>query len=297
FVPLFLFFVVLPAFSVTGWKERIRILWLPFALAALIVLPWYVYIQLGIFSGHIRSNMDVLVDEIYGGKTRLEIFMDAFRSLGIYGWVWLVALVGSAWLDKAWRWMAYGIVLPYTLIWAGLFSYDPRNLAMAFGFWALLSGLVFEKLLLLGGSLVSKLRLGRLRTAVIPLLVMLLVAGGGFVFTEEKMSTRHDEVQRTILDKKINSMIYDYFEELGTVEPIISSYPLDELPGLIGIRMSFRDQAFFNREITEYPEVDYLLMPEASDDLLKEQILGKVESGEYELLFHVNRYYFIHMLP
>ena len=297
FVALFLFFVVLPMFGVNSWKDRINTLLLPFGIAALVVLPWYIYVEIGIFSGRIQPNMDVLTDTIYGDKTRLEIFIDAFRSLGVYAYALLVVLLGSAWLDKVWRWTVYGIVLPYSLIWAALFSYEPRNLAMAFGFWALAIGLVLEKLLVFAGNLVEKLRLGRLRTFVLPVLFILLLALGGVVFTDGSMVAQHDAAQRTILDKKLNSLIYDYFDELGTVEPIISSYPIHELPGLMGIQMSFRNQAAFNQEIADYPDVHYLLMPQTADDALKEQILGRVDAGEYELLFHQNRYYFIHILP
>jgi hypothetical protein len=298
FVPLFLFFVVLPSFSITGWKERFRFLFLPFAVAALIVLPWYVYIEIGILSGSSESNLDFISSGIYGDKSRLEIFIDAFRSLGAYGYVLVFVLVGGAWLDKVHRWMVYGIVLPYYLIWASLFSYSPRNLSLAFAFWALAVGLLVEKVLALAETLIEKLKLARLSTALIPiLLLVLLVAAGSFVVTDQEMIARHDEAKRYILDRKINGLIYDYFDELGSVEPIVSSYPIEELPGLIGIRISFRDQEYFNQEFAKYPEVKYLLMPQAVDDPLKEQILAKVDSGEYELIFHQNRYYFIHILP
>jgi hypothetical protein len=43
------------------------------------------------------------------------------------------------WWDRQLRWLLIAVCIPFTLIWAFVFSYDDRNLAMALPFWAVAS--------------------------------------------------------------------------------------------------------------------------------------------------------------
>ncbi len=295
-LPVLVYFLVLPQFPQITKKQKQRLLLAPLGLSLLITLPWYIYVEAGILSGSFESNLAFVSSGIYGEQTRLEQFTAAFRSLGIYGYILILTVIGGVWLEKPYRWLVYGIVLPYYLAWAIFFSYDPRNLSLAFPFWGLAAGLLAGKLLDAGTELLSRLRLGRARAYFLPLLAAAAVIAAGFYFTDVRLMSRHDEVKRHILDNKINSLLYDYFETQGQVETVFSDYPIAELPGLSGYKISFRDQALFNIAMETNPDINYILMPNNSDQALKDQILSKVETGAYELIFEANRYYFIRVL-
>lgn len=262
----------------------------------LIVLPWYVYVQVGIARGTFESNIEWVSNGIYGDLTYWERFANAFSSLGVYGYALIVLFLGGFWLEKPFRWMVYGIVLPYFLMWAVFFGYDPRNLSLVFGFWGLGLGMLLETILGWGGKVIGWLKLGRIPAYVVPVLLGASIAAGGLLLTDEKLTSQQLDAQRHILDDRLNTFLYQYFDDLGGIEPILTSYPVQRLPGLEGIQVSFREgvDAFY-QQWEAYPEVDLILMPGSADSALLTHILDKVDAGDYELLFFEDNfnYYFI----
>ena len=292
FIPLYFRFELLPKIHNQG-EEKITLLWLPLIGSLLIVLPWYVYVRVGIHAGVMDSNIAWVADGIHGNLTYLERFFSAFNSLGIYRFLLLITLIGGLWLDRTYRWLVYGIVLPYFIGWAFFFGYSPRNLSLVFAFWGLAAGLIFEKIVVLAESLLNRLKLAKMPLAILVVLLAIVPFLGGHYFTDNRLIAQQEKMQRQILDAKINGLLYDYFEELGHVEPVLSNYPIDNLPGLELIKHGFRSEDKFDLLWTFNPNVNLMLMPNNAIDALKDPILEKVERGEYELIFYENRYYFI----
>lgn len=262
----------------------------------LVVLPWYLYVEVGIISGTFESNIEWVTSGIYGNLTYWERFLNAFNSLGIYGYSLILLFLGGFWLEKPYRWMVYGIVLPYSLIWAVFFGYDPRNLSLVFGFWGLGLGMLLETILGWGKKVVDGLKLGRVPALVLPVLLVAGIAAGSLLLTDEKLTNQQLEAQRHILDDRLNNFLYQYFDDLGHIEPILTSYPVERLPGLEGIKVSFSEGVeSFYQQWEAYPEVDLILVPGSAESELLNHIMDKVDTGEYELLFYENnfRYYFI----
>lgn len=297
--PLMIWYVVLPAIGTRPSRRAVaELLWQPLGLALLIILPWYIYVEIGIIQGSMTSNIEWVASGIHGNLTYLQRFVKAFRSLGSYGYFLLLTILGGFWLQKEYRWVVYGIVMPYYLIWAFFFSYDARNLSLIFPFWGLATGLIAEKILVAVVGVIRWLKLGNLRLAILPVFWVALVIMGSFLLPDSKLISRQNELQKHILDDRLNTFLYEYFDELGRVEPILTDYPLRYLPGLQEVKTTFSDAEFFNQKWDRYPEVNYILMPNSAQKELKAQIFEKVENGEYELIFHEKNfdYYFIRRL-
>ena len=240
-----------------------------------------------------ESNIEWVSQGIHGDLTYLERFISAFNSLEIYRYLMVITLIGGFWLERRYRWLVNGIVLPYFIGWAFFFGYSPRNLSLVFAFWGLAAGLIFEKLVQLSADLTNRLKLSRLPAAVLGVVLVILLIAGGLFLTDSRLMAKQEEKQRLILDAQINGLLYDYFEELGHVEPVLSNYPIDQLPGLEQVFYGFRGEENFEELWTNNPDVNLMLMPNAAIDAVKQLVLDKVDSGDYELIFQRNSYYFI----
>lgn len=297
--PLMIYFFVLSSAEKTQSSQaKLRLFWGPLLGALLVTLPWYIYVEVGIAQGTIESNIEWVAQGIHGNLTYWERFVAAFHSLGIYAYTLPLVVIGGFWLKKSAKWIVFGIIFPYYIAWAFFFSYSPRNLSLIFPFWALAFGLFSEKILDLIAEFIHRLRLQQLRMVIVPILSVVLILIVSVFMSNEKLITRQTDLQKHILDERLNIFLYEYFDELGRVEPIITTYPVGELPGLQQVMISFADQEFFNQKWEEYPDVNLLLMPSSADENLKSQIFEKVDRGEYELLFHEQNYnyYFIRRL-
>jgi len=112
-----------------------------YGLAAAIAAPWYVLKQREIATGRETSEVAHVLTGAHGGLAPLERAAAGFTRLAEIagGLPVLLAVLALGLLglrDRAVRPLLLAVAIPFTLLWAFGFSYDPRNLSVALVAWA-----------------------------------------------------------------------------------------------------------------------------------------------------------------
>lgn len=269
------------------WKKFLTAL----VLALLVAAPWYIYKQLAIQAGFDTSNAGVLVD-IFGGKGPLERFLLAMAMLERYAY--LVALLVPAlfWLPRRIRWVTVLVTLPYTLVWAFLFSYDTRNFMMAVPLAGLAGGVALGSLLDGLYGLAGRLQLRRLPAAALLVLVAAALGALAYLLPSTTLTARQAGLQKQTFSPQLNHKLYDYIEtHAGENVRILTNYPVAYLPGLEENEVTFwyKDFAAYDT-MRQKKQFNALLVPfYAAPDIMAD-IDQRLTSGEYELVFEDNHY-------
>ena len=129
------------------------------------------------------------------------------------------------------------------------------------------------------------------------ILVILVVIVGGFYVSDSTLLHSQEIRQKEILLSSINHKIYDYFDELGHVEPIMTNYPIKYLPGLENMQIdigNFSDYAMYRWVLDNHPETRLMLVFEnRADEQVLQEIDAELKSGNFELIFKDGKYMFI----
>jgi hypothetical protein len=297
--PLLAYLLVLRSRREWTWQEKTRTLLLGLGIAVLLCVPWYVYKQVQIAQGLDANNVEYVTSGIYHGASMLERFSHAFQSLDKY--VVLLALMIPALflLEGAYRWLVILLVIPFSLLWAGYFSYDTRNLALIFPVWGLAAGLCLERLIKIGFDLVLRLKVERSKAYIGVILLVLALIGLSFAYPAAALKEKQTAQQKQIFNASLNAQLYDYIGQVGNNIKILTNYPIEFLPGLenLEVNYSFTDYASFNQQISQ-PEINYLLIPVNVDDAIKRSVTQNLDNGNYRLIFeddHFIPYQFIFM--
>jgi uncharacterized membrane protein len=297
--PLLAYLLVLRSRREWTRREKTHTLLMGLGIALLLCVPWYTYKQIQIAQGLDANNVEYVTSGIYHGASMLERLSHAFQSLDKY--IILLALMIPALflLDSAYRWLVILLVIPFSLIWAGYFSYDTRNLALIFPFWGLAAGLCLERLFKIGFALAVRLKMERLKAYVGVVLLLLVLIGLGFAYPASALKEKQTTQQKQIFNASLNAQLYDYIGQVGKNIKILTSYPVEFLPGLenIEVNYSFNDYASFNQQISQ-PEINYLLIPVNVNDEIKQAVTQNLDNGNYRLIFeddHFIPYQFIYL--
>ena len=202
-------------------------------------------------------------------------------------------------LEGAYRWLVILLVIPFSLLWAGYFSYDTRNLALIFPVWGLAAGLCLERLIKIGFDLVLRLKVERSKAYIGVILLVLALIGLSFAYPAAALKEKQTAQQKQIFNASLNAQLYDYIGQVGNNIKILTNYPIEFLPGLenLEVNYSFTDYASFNQQISQ-PEINYLLIPVNVDDAIKRSVTQNLDNGNYRLIFeddHFIPYQFIFM--
>jgi uncharacterized membrane protein len=200
-------------------------------------------------------------------------------------------------LKSAYRWLVILLVIPFSILWAGYFSYDTRNLALIFPVWGLAAGLCLERFLEIGFDLALRLKLDRLKSYVGVILLLLALVGVNFLYPTASLKENQINQQKQIFNPSLNAQLYDYIGQVGPNIKILTNYPLEFLPGLenIEVNYSFTDLDSYD-QLRSQPEIDYLLIPVNVNDEIKADVTHNLENGNYRLIFeddHFIPYQFI----
>ena len=297
--PLLAYLLVLRSRREWTRQEITHTLLLSLGIALLLCVPWYVYKQVQIGQGLDKNNVEYVTSGIYHGASMLERFSHAFQSLDKY--VLLLGLMIPALflLESGYRWLVILLVIPFSILWAGYFSYDTRNLALIFPFWGLAAGLCLERLFKIGFDLALRLKLERLKAYFGVALLLLALVGVNFLYPAASLKDKQTTQQKQIFNASLNAQIYDYIGQVGSNIKILTNYPLEYLPGLenIEVNYSFTDFVSFD-QLRSQPEINYLLIPVNVNDEIKRDVIQNLENGNYRLIFeddHFIPYQFISM--
>jgi hypothetical protein len=299
-------------------KKIIKALLLMVLFTVIIVGPWYVYKEIQIAKGIEKSELSMLTQKQHGSRTsygeRLNYgFKRIVNARGIpnveffiYGGLFLMLL---SLFHKRIRWIMLFIVFPFTLIWVLLFSYDYRNLTLAFPFMALSMAygcrfLVWKffprpgkkspKSEITGTTPTDplikwqNLRLPKYNISILPLacvIIALPVLLNFTIFKKELIIKNQLTQLKNIGEIRLNEKLYRYYQENGFAGRVFSRYPYFKyLPVL-------RD--YWAPERQDH-NVHYFLDTFGRPDKESVKVVKKkLKTGEYTLLFKHNEYLFI----
>ena len=289
--PLFAYFSLLRPIYGKDVKRIASLLWKPMVMAILIVLPWYFYKQITFIQGSDTTGIATILKVTQNAhKTTMliELIKNAILQLDKYLALFILIALMIFFIDRLNRWVVLLIVFPFTLLWAGTASYDMRNLALVIPLLGMTAGVGFGKLIEMGIQLFVKIKFHRIKFWVILLFLLIAVFLGGFRWTSLILQEQQIELQRQLFSPDKNYMLLDYIEENPrVVNKILSLYPLEYIPGLreYNLNFNFNSLEEFKRRI-DNPVVTHLMVPKTASEEIHSFIAGKIELGEYELIFN-----------
>lgn len=223
------------------------------ALFLLLAAPWFFYTAWRIHLGLDVTNISYLVNTIHAGRGFPErIFralegplMDALAGFGSasVAAACIAVILVFACTHRWGRWLVLGICLPYTVLWAVLFSYDARNLLPALGPVSLGLGIGISRGLYFIRPRRSPLPSEAVRTPAESFtLRMWLPAVLTFGFLTiaalvpvdiAQIVRRQDQLQRIAENPNLNRRLLDYARSPGFDRLVVSIYtPMLMIDGL-----------------------------------------------------------------
>jgi hypothetical protein len=231
------------------------------------------------------STYFAITGNVHNVASLPDRMMAGFTSLGKYGVLLLLTIPASLLLQKKFKWIAFLLILPYSLLWAVLASYDARNLALIIPLVAVLAGLAAEKFVEWIFSFLSRKQLGRLPVWTAAVLALILIAAPGFWLTSEKITADWIEKQKQIFAPGINQQLYA-LDFSGSCQKILTNYPIDFLPGLEKHKVGFYyDSPEFYQQAIGDPALCWLLIPPYADGAIQSDVALNLENGTYQLLY------------
>lgn len=289
--PFLAYFILLKDYAKMSGREKFNILLWPFVSSLVIAVPWYVYTGIQISAGRYPLNIGYVINDIYEGLTLPERFVAAMASLDRFALIFPFLLLALPFLDRAFRLIMLTVILPYTVLWAFFLSYEHRNLSVAFPLAGLAAGVAVE-------GIVRRIRFERFRSYALPAVILVSLLALSAVFTSGRLYERQITLQKDIFHHILNRNLYNYFEEQGKLEAILTDYPVDWLPGLEGTWrvQRFRDYAVYQQALLDAPDVELLLLPlDSAEPRIVKEVRAKIESGEFKLIFEQSNYLFARM--
>ena len=267
------------------------------AAALLIALPWYLYCLSGKTPGTEReliANGIMDYNSRFDLRYRLEL---AAATLGKYGAVFLLSLIGLPFVPKKYRLLFFLMAWPLTLIWAVSYSYDARNLGPVLPIISLLCGMALAGGGNAAGRIAEKAGLGKL-----PLFVLLglsaaaVTAGLIKLWPDGKLIEDQRVKQKSLFGERLNrELLYDVFGETHEGKDIYTDYPAHFLSGYEDCcsAADLRDEEQV-RSVLEGTGIRWLLLPEVlpnDTDPSKVWIDRCIDEGKCELMRCSDGYY------
>jgi hypothetical protein len=294
------YFLVVRNFEYFSFKKKILFIAKILIVSLALLLPWYVFNEYRIMTGANTSNVAYLLGDRHDGRTLDQRFIRAVMLLEKYAFLYPFILLVLPFFNSTFQWITLTILLPYSLIWAFAFSIFPRNLALAFPYLGLLTGMGGQKLVETGEKIISRLKLGRVRLSIICILLISIVISGGFLISDSMIIDHQTIQQKEIINKSVNRQIYNYFEEIGHFEPIMTNYPIQHLPGMEDLQIdigNFSDYDYYKWKKEQNPEVRLMLIFEGrADTKVLKEINENIDKGYYEQIFKEAKYMLVRIL-
>jgi hypothetical protein len=198
--------------------------------------------------------------------------------------LFLLIAVTFPWMDRFYQVLTL-LFAPFPFLWAGLASYDTRNLALFLPVLALVAGYSIHWLIVKLTSLSEKTKVLQVPVFILIAFACLALVNLGFLISPQKLYQRQIDLQTQIFSPNKNQMLLDLVAENGPQTRILTNYPMEYIPGLseYQVRFNFQDYGTFLGKI-QNSEVEYLLVPNVINDRIKDYINAKVEAGEYQVI-------------
>jgi hypothetical protein len=291
---IFAFFIYFYPSKDLSFREKVQKWLLPLIIVGLVVAPWYIYKQIAIIQGWEKSEVGVIGEITNQVHDQANIFLrsyQAFISLGKVLIFFGLAILSIILVDKRFKYLVLGVIVPFTLIWSVYASYDSRNLAMMYPLVAMVCGVGIDRSLDIMAPRLSKLKLNKIPVAS---LLILVILGGGLYLSRVSNSdliSHQETLQRQIFNPRLNEKIYGLITETGKDTLFVTDYPIRYLPGLENNQLKIR----FNDlqkliEALKDPGVKFILLPRSASQEIDDYIAEAVNRGQLEFLFTDTRW-------
>lgn len=277
-------------------------------LATLLLIPgsWYGVKALDILAGRDMSNHAILSEAVdssggIGGPfARLVHAASLFPHSWVMVAVMLIAVVIAVTVSRT-RWVALGIFLPYSLLWAFFLSYDLRNWIVMIPVLAYIAslgvgGLIEHRFGLDLSFSVEKKSYYIAPTTILAGATVLLIGVGfiSFFYPNSRLVAAELDHQRRIGDAKLNETIYEAFSKVPSLRgELLTDYPyLQFLPDFrsdpthpehstqVNVQYVFRKAL----TVEELKGKKALVLSNQSSPEVQSLINQKIKSGEYSVI-------------
>jgi hypothetical protein len=281
----------------------------------IIVLSWYIYISVQIDKKVEISEKNGIIhamNQVHGDRTPGQRFIYGFEKLlkkGDFNSGLIFAMVLFfllfALTHKKSRAIVLAIVIPYTLIWGYFFSYDNRNLALAFPFIAFACAYGFRAYLgklfagtgtngatgtYADGYTFSWIYLSLFIVSVAVFLNMT-------IYSKSNLINNQYEQRTQIGVPRLNKLLYDYLDSQGYTGKIFSAYQyLAVLPKLkdLYVPLPYYEKITVKKHIDgvlKAKDIHYfLVLKRRIKPSAQKRIDEKIKNGEYKPIFNYKGY-------
>jgi len=218
-----------------------------FVVAAMLVLvvPWFVYKQIQLAHGFDTPGSAYSAG-VHAGRSFSEraarawlIWKTQLSAPLLWG---LVLGTGLSAFHRRTAVVTLAITLPFTVIWLLFFSYDQRNLALAFPFIGLGAatgvGMASEWVLTRWRRSSGGARRTATALAIAGVVLALSVSDRG------RIDAAHDRSLRELGSDEMNTFLYAYLEQHGFEGPILTNYRL------LSLLPELREHVYYDRDAT-----------------------------------------------
>jgi hypothetical protein len=268
------------------WHEKIKLVGLQFATTVVLVAPWYIYKEIAIWQGH-DENEIVALTNIPQQQRWIDRLLPSMLALGKYISLYLLVFVMGVFSDRLYKALIYGVIIPFTLIWALMFSYDTRNIALIVPLLCICSGISLEVLYQKGMLLFRRIKAGSIPTFMVIAVVLLGLLGGTLLLVNNnQLISRQVELQKKIFATSLDDKIYQYLGTNPGKFRVISQYPVYALPGLENSMtpFPFGDYGVFQTLINN-PDYTYILLPGSANPQIQDYVDQQLSTRKFTLIF------------
>jgi len=201
-----------------------------FLFVTIFCAPWYVHQIKQFFLGLDTPNTAKLSE--MGGPAGIAKITGVLVTMHTRYLFFSLLPVGLL-FRKDFRILTLVLALPYTLIWAGTFAYDARNLAPAYGALGFAYASGFEAIGHFFLHLDYHSRRIKIGMSIATALLLLFAIGyGQHLFPNETLIIKNLEARKRIVYSKLNENLYQTFNSSTPDGKIVGAYQIIEyLPG------------------------------------------------------------------
>jgi hypothetical protein len=161
----------------------------------------------------------------------------------------------------------------------------------------MLIGLFVEQLFEYGVRLAAFLKVQKIPAVSLSLILILILVALGIRYPLPKLVQNQEEKQWQIFNPQLDSDIRKLVEKTGTNIKILTNYPVDYLPHLQGVGVSYwYDNVSDYQSALKNPEIGYLLIPQNIDPGVETDIQNGLQTGKLKELFSSDGAYAYRMI-
>ena len=275
-------------------KEKFRNILICTFISILIAITWFFPKLILVMKDFANTNLFALSDvaaHTYDNVPGFQRIVLSFKSLGKYLSLYLISIPFLFLVQKRFRYLIVLFILPFSVLWAIIASYDQRNLAITFPIIAVVIGLGLERLMDLFLTFFSKLKFGKLGVIYFVGFGLITLVVVGFLVTNQDILLVQREKQKLIFSPEINEQIYSLPFNQDGCSKILTNYPVEYLPGLENNQANsyFNDYESFQIQIKD-PATCWILIPSTAINSIKQEVQDKINNGIYKLLYETNKW-------